>query len=339
MREYTRILCAVDHSESSHRALDCALWWARWHGADLSVLHVHEQAPVSDPSLPGVDAAIGTAAAPVVPAAPLSPEERDTMVQALEDFVARHRTDGVQVELLLDEASSVADAVLARADALACDLIVMSIVGGPSDGDEPEVGPQTAAVMRGAGCAVLCVPAPAAGVVSRYPSVIRRIVCPVSFSEPSRVALALAGDLAARATAHLAVVHVVELPEVAASAYDFDAYREARIEPARLQITPLISETLGDSVAVEEIVMTGSPEVEILKTAHDQEADLLVLGAGSAPVSPGTGRTLEEIARKTSCPMLVAGTGPSVSPRADQVGAAHPVGVTPGLAAGTSARR
>jgi universal stress protein A len=313
MREYTRILCAVDYSERSRRALDCALWWARWHGADLAVLHVHEQAPVSDPALPGVDAAVGTSAAPAAPPAPLSPQERDAMAEALQAFVAGHRTEGVQVELLLDEAPSVVSAVLARADALACDLIVMSLEGARSTSDQPAVGRETAAVMRGAACAVLCLPSPAPGTVNPCLAGIHRIVCPVSFTEPSRLALALAGDLAAQATAHLAVVHVVELSEMAASAYDFDAYREARIEPARLQLTTLISDTLGDSAAVEEILMTGSPETEIPKTADDQEADLVVLGAGSSPVAAGAGRTLEEIARRTSCPILVAGAGPHAS--------------------------
>jgi len=329
VREFTRILCAVDYSEGSGRALDCALWWARWHGAGLSVLHVHEQAePAPDSGGTGVDP-IGTPAPPVVPPAPLSPEERDAMVEALEAFVAGHRTEGVQVELLLEEAPRVTDAVLARADALACDLIVMGISEGPSaPDDQPVVGRETTDVMRAAGCAVLGVPAPAPGRVNPCLAGLHRIVCPVSFSETSRQALVLAGELAARATAHLAVVHVVELSEVAASAYDFDAYREARIEPARLQITTLVSDTLGDSAAVEEILMTGVADKEILKTALDQEADLLVLGAGGAQVSPGTGGTLEKIAREASCPILVTGAVPS-SARPDQVEAARTIVATP----------
>ena len=40
MPDFSRILCAIDLTDPSRRALDCALWWARRHGADVSVLHV-----------------------------------------------------------------------------------------------------------------------------------------------------------------------------------------------------------------------------------------------------------------------------------------------------------
>lgn len=116
---------------------------------------------------------------------------------------------------------------------------------------------------------------------------------------------------------------------VAASAYDFDAYREARIEPARLQLTTLISDTLGDSAAVEEILMTGAADKEILKTARDQKADLLVVGAGVAQVSPGAGGTLERVARETSCPILVAGARQQLPARPDQVGATRAIDAVP----------
>jgi len=329
MPDYTRILCAVDYSEPSRRALDCALWWARWHGANLSVLHVHQQAtPVVDASLTGDHAAVDTVAPPVVQPAPLSPQEREAMMENLAGFVGGRRTDGVEVELLLEEDPSVADAVLARAEALACDLIVMSITGEESAPSQSAVGRETAAVMSGAGCAVLCVPAPAGDGPDTRLARLDRIVCPVSFSDPSRLALAVAGELAAQAAAHLTVMHVVELSQVAASAYDFDAYREERIEPACRQITELVSDTVADVAAVEEVVVTGAPETEILKAAHHWEADLLVLGAGASPVASATGTTLEKVARETPCPVLVVGGGPLAAALLHPVRAALPVDAT-----------
>jgi universal stress protein A len=328
MPDYTRILCAVDYSEPSRRALDCALWWARWHGANLSVLHVHQQAtPLVDPSLTGDSGTIDTAAPPVVLPAPLSAQERGAMMDDFVGFVGGRRTDGVEIELLLEEDPSVANTVLARAEALACDLIVMSITGKESAPGQSAVGRETAAVVRGAGCAVLCVPA-ADGVKPRFAR-LDRIVCPVSFSDPSRLALAVAGELAAQAAAHLTVMHVVELSEVAASAYDFDAYREERIEPACRQITALVSDAVGEAAAVEEIVVTGAPETEILKTAKHWEADLLVLGAGAAPVAPAAGTTLERVIREAPCPVLVVGGGPLAGALLDPVRAALPVDATP----------
>lgn len=312
MPDFTRILCAVDYSDASRRALDCALWWARWHGADVSVLHVHPQAPPAPGvTVAGLDAAAAgvTTISSAVPV-PLGPQDRIALAESLEEFVVGSRTDGVQVELLVDESPGIADAVLARAAALACDLIVMSITGDRSNQDQPVLGRETAAVLRGASCAVLCVPAPVAGDTNPCFAGLHRIVCPVSFSEPSRQALALAGALAAQATAHLTVMHVVELSEVAASAYDFDAYREARIEPACEQITTVISETVGTTNAIDEIVVTGSPETEILKAARDHDANLIVLGPGASPATAGGSGTLEKVVRDTPCPVLVTSAGP-----------------------------
>jgi nucleotide-binding universal stress UspA family protein len=256
-----------------------------------------------------VGAAIG-AATPRGAAEPLAPEERTTMLEALEDFVAGSRTDGVQVELLLDEAGSVAEAVRARAEALACDLIVMSVTSGETAGAQSVVGRNTAAVLRDAGCAVLCVPGPAADSVDLGINGLHGVVCPVSFSETSTRALTMAVELTALATAHLTVLHVVELSEVAASAYDFDAYRDARIEPACEQLTSLVVETVGDQTAVEEIVVLGAPDAEILKTARDADADLIVLGAVVGGTTSGTGTTLDKVLREARSPVLIAAPAP-----------------------------
>jgi nucleotide-binding universal stress UspA family protein len=313
MREFSRMLCVVDDSDAGRRTLDCALWWARAHGGDVSVLRVHQPAiPGADASVPGVDATgvgpTAIAAASPVTTLPLAPEERAALMESLEAFVAGSRTDGVQIEVLLDEAVSVADAVRARAEALACDLIVMSVTAGEAADAQSVVGRDTAAVLRDPGCAVLCVPGPAAGTADWRAGGLHAVVCPVSFSDTSTQALMLAVELTAQATAHLTVLHVVELSEVAASAYDFDAYRDARIEPACDQLTSLVVEMVGNQTAVEEIVVVGAPDAEILKTARDADAELIVLGA--AATTPGTGTTLDKVVREARCPVLVTPKAP-----------------------------
>jgi nucleotide-binding universal stress UspA family protein len=223
------------------------------------------------------------------------------------------------VELLLDESLSVPEAVRARAEALACDLIVMSVTAGEPAGARSIVGRATAAVLREAGCAVLCVPGPAADAVDLCISGLHGVVCPVSFSETSTQALTMAVELTALATAHLTVLHVVELSEVAASAYDFDAYRDARIEPACEQLTNLVVETVGEHTAVEEIVVLGAPDAEILKTARDADADLIVLGAVEATTTPGAATTLDKVVREARCPVLVTAPAPLAAVEAEPV--------------------
>jgi nucleotide-binding universal stress UspA family protein len=95
MPEFTRVLCAVDLSDASRRALDCALWWARQHGADVSVLHVRQLAlaPTDATRLEGDLIAPGPPPAPVD--LPLTGAERAQRVLALETFVHERRTDGL----------------------------------------------------------------------------------------------------------------------------------------------------------------------------------------------------------------------------------------------------
>src|SRR5690554_502187 len=109
MPEFGRILCVVDDSDTSRRALDCALWWARWHGSDVSVLRVHQPVAHAEGHAPPVEgagvgpAAMGAATQPPAPA-PLAPDDREALIESIETFVTGSRTDGVQIEVLLDEA-------------------------------------------------------------------------------------------------------------------------------------------------------------------------------------------------------------------------------------------
>src|SRR5215207_6100850 len=99
MPDFGRVLCAVDLSEPSRRVLDCALWWARRHEADVSVLHIHRLVATTPDSGSLHDEAARSAAGQ----APLDPDERGARQIEVEQFVEESRTDGIQVEVLLDE--------------------------------------------------------------------------------------------------------------------------------------------------------------------------------------------------------------------------------------------
>jgi nucleotide-binding universal stress UspA family protein len=314
MPDFSRVLCAIDLTETSRRVLDCALWWARRHGADVSVLHVHRLAmPVQDSgSMPGDP---GTASAvPALSEALLTPEEHNAHQLEIEQFVQRARTEGLQIEVLLDEDASVADAIAARADALAADLVV---IGGGTDptSEHPMLGRVTADLLRAAPCSVLVVPAPAADVVNPALGGLNRVLCAVSLSEQSPQVLDYASALAGEAAAHLSVVHVVELfSEVAALAYDFDAHREARIQPACDELVSLVEAVVGRDKPVEEVVAQGTGCDEILKIAGEESPDLIVVGQGSGRRARGVGRpTGQAVAREARCPVLFVYAGfPSV---------------------------
>ena len=305
MSDFSRVLCAIDLTEPSRRALDCALWWARQHGADVSVLNVRRLAPPVDESGLSGDVTTPAAAPPPVVEPPLTPVERDARILDLETFVYARQTDGLQVEVLLDEDPSLAGAILARAETLAADLIVMG-AGTSPESEHPALGRVTTEVLRHAPCSVLVVPPPAPGVPNPCVSGMKKVMCAVSLSDGSVHALECATSLTGQAAAHLTVVHVVELfSEVAALAYDFDAHREARLQPACDGLVELVAMVVGRQTPVEEIVAQGTASREILKLADEEATDLIVVGRGSgARVRAGGGHTGQAVARESRCPVL-----------------------------------
>jgi nucleotide-binding universal stress UspA family protein len=296
MSDFSRVLCAIDLTEPSRRVLDCALWWARQHGADVSVLHIHRLA-VPPPEGGGVPAQGQVDAT-------LTADERQARQLELETFVDGSRTDGLQVEVFLDQDPSVADAILTRADVLAADLIVLGAGTGP-DTDHPVLGRITADLLRAAPCSVLVIPTLSAEVANPCVAGLARVMCAVKLSDDSRPLLAAAASLATEFSAHLTVVHVVELSHVAAVASDFDAHREVRVQPARDELVALVADVVGPDRPAEEILTQGNAGEEILKLAAEGSTGLLVLGPASGRAAPGAGRpTGQTVAREARCPVL-----------------------------------
>jgi len=90
-----RILCPVDFSDTSRRALDHALALARWYGAAVSVLYVQQ---LSTP----VHAAFSIVPEPSQPMAS-SALECEQLKAALDDYVAHDRqAPGVPIEAAVD---------------------------------------------------------------------------------------------------------------------------------------------------------------------------------------------------------------------------------------------
>ena len=325
MPDISRVLCAIDLTEASRHVLDCALWWARRHGADVSILHVHRLALTT----PDTGSIHGDATgSPAIGQEPLGPEARAARQLEVEQFVERARTDGLQFEVLLDEDARIADAIVARADALAADLVVVG-AGADLASEHPMLGRTTADLLRAAPCSVLVIPAPAADVANPCLGGLTRIMCAISLSDQSRQVLDYAAGLAADSTAHLAVVHVVELfSEVAALAYDFDEHREVRIQPAVDELVNLVASVVGGDKPVEEIVAHGTGCDEILTLAAEESSDLIVVGQGSGRRARGVGRpTGQAVAREARCPVLfVHAETPSVSLQPDaETGAEVPL--------------
>src|SRR5688572_28215347 len=195
---FSRILCPIDFSETSTKALVYATAFATWYDAHLEVLHV---APAFD------DAFIPTTTSVGAPSPTLYPRSREELLIEMRRTVGAAGATVASSQLLVQE-SPIHEMIVNRARAQAIDLLVIG-THGRSGFNRLFLGSVTEKVMRPVSCPVLTVP-PAAPASQTTPVALRRIVCAIDDSPPSRKALEYALDLARQADGRAIVLHVLE---------------------------------------------------------------------------------------------------------------------------------
>ena len=202
MIEIRRILCPIDFSDCSRRALDHAVAIANWYDSTITLEHV-------SPIVPLAAYAPGSG---VVPSANLSPAEREALLTSMRQFAAAEASPDIRFDYILGEGGTAAQ-VLNAADTLASDLIVIG-THGRSGFERLMLGSVTEKVLRKATCPVLSVPPHSTDAVP-VPPLFTRILCAVDFSECSIHALEYAMSLAQEAGGTLTVLHVIDVgPEI-----------------------------------------------------------------------------------------------------------------------------
>jgi nucleotide-binding universal stress UspA family protein len=136
---------------------------------------------------------------------------------------------------------------------------------------------------------------------------MQHILCPVDFSEPSKHALKYAVTLSRRYGAALTVVHVVEsiLPSSEDTTVSWQAYPEVE-----KRLVDFLGEVVATHGPLEErtdmIARRGSAFVEIVRTAREQEVDLIVIATHGyrGLMHALLGSTAEHVAQHAPCPVL-----------------------------------
>jgi nucleotide-binding universal stress UspA family protein len=293
----SRILCPVDFSGSSAKALAYAAALARWHHAEITVLHVR---PMQISPLLTVGPYVG----PVTPVV-LSDAERAQLEAALTRFAASDTTRDVTIRTALVEDVNVPSAILSHVETMRPDLIVMG-TEGHSGIERLVLGSVAERVLRRATCPVVTVPPNARHGLS--PNAIREVLCPIDFSSSSAAALNWAAVWAAKAAAHLTVLHVVEMPPEAADPplSDYVALRDRMIRDARQAMEAAIPDRIRQSDTFDEHVVVGRAGTEILRLAEARPADLIVMGVrGRGAVDLAVfGSATHQVVRRAGCPVL-----------------------------------
>lgn len=291
MIEITRILCPVDFSPFSERALTFAMHIAHWFDARLHVLHVCPPAPASLK-------------------ASLAESSRALTGRHLVALVDQHRLRDVHIETEIVEADNAAECILSCADRIDADLVITGS-HGRSGVSRALLGSVVETLLHRAGRPILTVPSHVDPSRLARPS-FDRILCAVDFASASLAALAHACALAEERGGRLTLVHVIGMPpEMSAhplpADFDITCARVDAEAQAHARLMQLIPGDARDYCTVDTEVLEGEASRRILQAAVDHEADLIVLGVHGRIAFDLAffGSNSKDIIRHAHCPVLV----------------------------------
>jgi nucleotide-binding universal stress UspA family protein len=301
MIDIRTILCPIDFSDHSRRALQYAAALARAHKSTLVVLHVN-----------AAGAGLQLSDSPI-----LGTPTRDLTAEASR-FIQMAETAGVPVEVVIRK-GTVAEEILKQA--IGSDLLAMG-THGRSGFDRLILGSITEKVLRKAVCPVLVVPRGSPDSVPAAPVTFERILCPIDFSYCSLHALNYALLLTRSAAARLTVLHVMvysmedEAPEMYETLVSdsrlglADLHRRFE-DYSRERLASAVADAVGTPSTVETQLAVGKPYREILRIAGKQQADLIVMGVhGRGPADlTFFGSTTYHVVRQARCPVLTVRKG------------------------------
>lgn len=302
------ILCPVDFSAFSRHALQHGAQLARWFNATLTVLYVYPPPAAPPPVLFG--GLPGPLPIEPYPALTVSPEQtHDEVLAAAVKFVATVDTTGVQLQVHAREGGAVRT-ILDEAKTLPADLIVLG-THGHSGFDRWMLGSVTEKILRKASCPVLTVPRPVGEPTVDVITMLKRILCPIDFSDSSMKALEYALALAKEADAELLLMHVLEaLADVAHWQQPIDPaiveYLRLSEQNALTRMRAVLPPDARTWCTPKELLMTGKPYEEILRVARDHDVHLIVMGVyGRNPIDlMFFGSTTNHVVRAATCPVL-----------------------------------
>jgi nucleotide-binding universal stress UspA family protein len=308
MLKFNNILCPIDFSETSTRALTYATALARWYDAGLEVLHVVPALEVHG------DEARTAGADETGPAS--APGTREQLIERIERAMAAAGGSDLKPGALVQEGRA-HEGIVLRARALPADLLVMG-THGRSGFNRVLLGSITEKVLRQVACPVLTVP-PAASQKAEGAVAFKKILCPIDYSPSALKALQYALDLARQAGGCVTALHALESmdPEDRLEPSPFDPdyevvlearrRRQERIEHARRRLRAQLApepttwcDIDASTVAVDRAYKA------ILQRAEALGVDLIVMGAqGTGGLELMVyGSNTQHVLRAARCPVL-----------------------------------
>jgi nucleotide-binding universal stress UspA family protein len=301
---FRNILCPIDFSDTSARALSYATAFAKWYDAEVTVLHVATAFDESPEPLP-----IGEGAR-----APY-PGSRDDIIAKLRYAIEQAGATELNARPLAQEGRA-SESIVNCSVAMKADLLVLG-THGLGGFRRLLLGSVTEKVVRTSTCPVLTVP-PLAPATTARPILFKKILCPIDYSPASLRALDYALELGRQANGCVTVAYALEYmdPEESLEPSVFDPCRQAALESRRRRQQRIdhATERLRAQLAgeartwceIEEVVAINRAYKEILQRAAVSDVDLIVMGAqGSSGIELMLyGSNTHHVVRAATCPVL-----------------------------------
>jgi nucleotide-binding universal stress UspA family protein len=139
---------------------------------------------------------------------------------------------------------------------------------------------------------------------------IKKVLVPIDFSDYSKSALKYAVNFSSQFNADIILVYVVEPviypPDFSMGQIALPSVNTEWDIKAKEELDKLAKTEIPESVNVTTILKTGKPFLEIIETASEENADLIIIAThGHSGVEHILfGSTAEKVVRKAPCPVL-----------------------------------
>ena len=139
---------------------------------------------------------------------------------------------------------------------------------------------------------------------------IKKVLVPTDFSDYSKSALRYSVNFAKVFDAEIILVYVIEPviypPDFSMGQIAIPSVNAEWDQKAKEELDNLVKHEIPSGVKVQTIVRTGKPFVEIIDTATEEDADIIIIAThGHSGVEHILfGSTAEKVVRKAPCPVL-----------------------------------
>lgn len=284
------ILCPIDMSPDSDKALLYAIALARAYAAQLILLHCD----LHDPRLASSPTAMDEAA--------------KSIRESLKKYAGSVNLDGLNWRSMVISCDDVGETIAREAARYRVDLIVMRSRRRPHRA--ALLGSTAESVSRTAPCPVLVMHSDERVWVTEADAKIelKRVLVAYDFSDHSELALNYALSVAQEYQSELHLLHVLPPHTVEESEISwYPLGREGAYHKAAHRLQKAVSPEAHLWCSVKHAVAEGQPYREILNYAEKNKIDLICLGAHGAGFGMRAlfGSNVDRVLRQAPCPVLV----------------------------------